>query len=80
MARPVIDIIAEAKRKIDKDRIKFGYQPVPFIDAKFASNLCDPSKYLGNNKSEWIKKLATAAAYICCEIETIQRKNGDGII
>ena len=49
-------------------------------DAKFASNLCDPSKYLGNNKSEWIKKLATAAAYIFCEIETIQRKKGDGII
>lgn len=80
MARPVLEIVAEAKRKIDKERMKFGYQSVPFNDAKLASNLCDPCKYGGNNKSEWIKKLATAVAYILCEIETIQRKKGDGII
>ena len=39
---------------------------------------CEP-KNGGNNKSEWIRKLATDAAHILCEIETIQAIKGDGI-
>lgn len=80
MARCVLDIAAEAKRKIDKEREKGDFLPGPFYDAKFASQLCDPKNYGGNNKSEWIRKLAYAAAHIFCEMETIQRKKGDGIL
>lgn len=78
MARPAIDIIQDAKRKIEKRRKDF--RPAPFYDASQAADLCDPANYLGNNKSEYIHKLATAAAYIICEIETIQAIKGDGII
>ena len=79
MARKAIDIVADAKRKIDKDRIRSNFHPMPTCDAKFAAELCNPDNYAGNNKSEWIKRLATAAAHILCEIETIQAIKGDGI-
>lgn len=78
MARPAIEIVSDVKQKIDKAR-KRGGRPMPYFDAQLAAELCKPSNYGGNNKSEWIKKLATAAAYILCEIETIQAIKGDGI-
>lgn len=80
MARPAIDIVSDAKRKIDKERQRSGFRPEPFFDADLAAELCNPLNYGGNNKSEWIKKLAGAAALILCEIETIQAINGDGIL
>lgn len=79
MARKAIDIVADAKRKIEKGREKGNFRPAPYFDAQQASMLSDPLRYGGNNKSEWIKRLATAAAYILCEIETIQAIKGDGI-
>lgn len=79
MARKAIDIVADAKRKIDKGRERGNFRLAPYSDAQQASMLCDPLNYGGNNKSEWIKRLATAAAYILCEIETIQAIKGDGI-
>ena len=79
MARKAIDLVADAKRKIDKGREKGNFRPAPYFDAQLASEMCDPTIHLGNNKSEWIKKLVTAAAYILCEIETIQAIKGDGI-
>lgn len=80
MARPAIEIVSDAKRKIDKFRNVGDSRPAPFFDAQLASELCDPENYGGNNKSTWIKKLAEAAAYLLCEIETIQAINGDGIL
>lgn len=80
MARPAIEIVSDAKRKIDKERQRGDFRPAPFFDADLAAELCKPLNYGGNNKSEWIKKLATAAAYILCEIETIQAIKGDGIL
>lgn len=56
------------------------FRPAPFFDANLAVELCNPLNYGGNNKSEWIKKLAGAAAIILCEIETIQAIKGDGIL
>lgn len=79
MARPAIDIIIEAKRKIEKNRKRYNTITVPFEDAATAAVLCDPSAYQGNNKSEYIKKLSIAAALLVCEIETIQSIKGDGI-
>lgn len=79
MARPAIEIVSDAKRKIDKDRQRGDFRPAPFFDADMAAELSNPLNYGGNNKSEWIKKLAKAAAYILCEIETIQAIKGDGI-
>ncbi len=79
MARPAIEIVSDAKRKIDKERKRDGITFPAFSNAQFAAQMCDPTNYGGNNKSEWIKKLATAAAYILCEIETIQAIKGDGI-
>lgn len=79
MARPAIDIIIEAKRKIEKNRKRDNIPTVPFMDADTAAALCNPSNYGGNNKSEWIKKLFIAAALLVCEIETIQSIKGDGI-
>lgn len=79
MARPAIEIVSDAKRKIDKER-QCGVRPAPFFDAQAAAGMCDPTNYGGNNKSEWIKKLAKAAAHILCEIETIQAIKGDGIL
>lgn len=76
MARPAIEIVSDAKRKIDKDRQRGDFRPAPFFDAQAAAEMLN---YGGNNKSEWIKKLATAA-YILCEIETIQAIKGDGIL
>lgn len=55
-----------------------NYGVNPETGKRFAG-MCDPTNYGGNNKSEWIKKLATAAAHILCEIETIQAIKGDGI-
>lgn len=78
MARKAIDIVADAQRKIKKEIIG-TFQPAPYFLAQAASELCDPDNYGGNNKSEWIKKLAAAAAYLLCEIETIQAIKGDGI-
>ena len=78
MARNAIDIIIDNVKKIKKDRKDF--RPAPFYDANLALELCDPAEFPGNNKSEWIKRLTAAAAHIVCEIETIQRKRGDGII
>lgn len=80
MARPAIEIVSEAKRKIDKARQSVDFRPEPFSDAELAAGMCDPINYGGNNKSEWIKKLSAAAAYILCEIETIQAIKGDGIL
>lgn len=80
MARKAIEIVSDAKRKIDKERQRGDFQPGPFFDAQLAAGMCDPINYGGNNKSEWIKKLATAAAYILCEIETVQSIKGDGIV
>lgn len=80
MARKAIDIVSDAKRKIDKDRQRGDFRPAPFYDADMAAELCNPLNYGGNNKSEWIKKLVTAAALILCEIETIQAIKGDGIL
>lgn len=80
MARKAIDIVADAKRKVDKTRQRGDFRPAPFFDAQGAARLCDPLSYGGNNKSEWIKRLATAAAYLLCEIETIQAIKGDGIL
>ena len=80
MARPAIEIVSEAKRKIDKARQRGDFRPALFFDAQAASDLCDPLYYVGNNKSEWIKRLSAAAAHILCEIETIQSINGDGIV
>lgn len=79
MARPAIEIVSDAKRKIDKERQRSDFDPAPYFYAHAASIMCDPTNYGGNNKSEWIKKLVTAAAYILCEIETIQSIKGDGI-
>lgn len=79
MARPAIEIVSDAKRKIDKERQRSDFRTAPYFDAQAASGMCDPTNYGGNNKSEWIKKLATAAALILCEIETIQAIKGDGI-
>lgn len=79
MARPAIEIVSDAKRKIDKARQRGNFRPAPFFDADTAADLCNPLNYGGNNKSEWIRKLATAAAHILCEIETIQAIKGDGI-
>lgn len=79
MARNPIDIVAEQKRKIDKERKRENYTPTPYEDAGMARWLCDPNNN-GNNKSEWIRILAKAAAYIICEIETTQSIKGDGII
>lgn len=79
MARKAIEIVADKKRKMDKDRIKGNFHPSPTCDAAAASLICTPDNYAGNNKSEWIKRLATAAALILCEIETIQAIKGDGI-
>lgn len=79
MARPAIEIVSEAKRKIDKERQRGDFRPAPFFDAQAAAGMCDPTNYGGNNKSEWIKKLSAAAAHILCEIETIQAIKGDGI-
>ena len=80
MARPAIEIVSDAKRKIDKARQRGNFRPAPFFDADMAAELCNPLNYDGNNKSEWIKKLSDAAAHILCEIETIQAINGDGIL
>lgn len=80
MARSSIEIVSDAKRKIDKERQRGNCRPAPYFDAQAAARMCDPTNYGGNNKSEWIKKLATAAAYILCEIETIQTIKGDGIL
>lgn len=80
MARKAIDIVADAKRKIDKSRELGDFRPAPFFDAQLASELCDPVNYGGNNKSTWIRKLVDAAAFILCEIETIQKIKGDGIL
>lgn len=80
MARSAIEIVSDVKRKIDKERQRGDFRPAPYSDAQVAAGICDPTKYGGNNKSEWIKKLATAAAYILCEIETIQAIKGDGIL
>ena len=79
MARPAIEIVSDAKRKIDKERQRSDFRPAPYFDAHAASRMCNPTNYGGNNKSVWIKKLATAAAHILCEIETIQAIKGDGI-
>lgn len=79
MERPAIEIVSDAKRKIDKERQHDDFRPAPFFDAQAAAGMCDPTNYGGNNKSEWIKKLAKAAAHILCEIETIQAIKGDGI-
>lgn len=79
MARPAIEIVSDAKRKIDKARQRGNFRPAPYFDAQAAADLCNPLNYGGNNKSEWIKKLSAAAAHILCEIETIQAINGDGI-
>ena len=79
MVRPAIEIVSEAKRKIDKARQSGNFRPAPFYDADMAAELCNPLNYGGNNKSEWIKKLSAAAAHILCEIETIQAIKGDGI-
>lgn len=79
MARPAIEIVSDAKRKIDKARQCGNFRPAPYFDAQMAAGLCDPLNYGGNNKSAWIKKLADAAAHILCEIETIQAIKGDGI-
>lgn len=80
MARNPIDIVSEAKRKIDKARQRGNFRPAPYFDAQAAADLCNPLNYDGNNKSEWIKKLSAAAAHILCEIETIQSIKGDGIL
>ena len=80
MARPAIEIVSYAKRKIDKARQRGNFRPAPYFDAQAAADLCNPLNYGGNNKSEWIKKLSAAAAHILCEIETIQAINGDGIL
>lgn len=80
MARPAIEIVSEVKRKIDKARRIGDFRPAPFFDAQAATDLCNPLNYVGNNKSEWIKKLSAVAAHILCEIETIQAINGDGIL
>lgn len=80
MARKAIDIVSDAKRKIDKARQRGDFRPVPFYDAYMAAELCNPLNYGGNNKSEWIKKLSAAAAHILCEIEMIQAIEGDGIL
>ena len=80
MARKAIEIVSDAKRKIDKARQCGDFRPAPYFDAQAAADLCNPLNYGGNNKSEWIKKLATAAAYILCEIETVQSIKGDGIV
>lgn len=80
MARSAFEIVFDAKHKIDKERQRGNFRPAPYFDAQAAARMCDPTNYGGNNKSEWIKKLATAAAYILCEIETIQTIKGDGIL
>lgn len=80
MARKAIDIVSDAKRKIDKDRQRGDFRPAPFYDADAAADLCNPLNYGGNNKSEWIKRLSAAAAHILCEIELIQAIKGDGIL
>ena len=80
MARNAIDIIIDGVKKIKKDRQRGDFRPAPFYDANLAVELCDPAEYPGNNKSEWIKRLAAAAAHIVCEIETVQSIKGDGII
>ena len=80
MARKAIEIVSDVKRKLEKDRQKGDFSPAPYYDAVAASHLCDPDNFGGNNKSEWIKKLALAAAHILCEIETVQSIKSDGII
>lgn len=79
MARKAIEIVSDAKRKIDKERQRGDFRPAPFYDADMAADLCNPLNYGGNNKSEWIKRLSVAAAHILCEIELIQAIKGDGI-
>lgn len=80
MARKAIEIVSDAKRKIDKERQRGDFRPAPFYDADMAAELCNPLNYGGNNKSEWIKRLSAAAAHILCEIELIQAIKGDGIL
>lgn len=80
MARKAIDIVSEAKRKLDKERQSSGFRPTPFFYANLACTLCDPHEYNGNNKSDWIKRIAGAAALLLVEIETIQSIKGDGIL
>lgn len=80
MARNAIDIVSEAKRKLDKERKSAGIRTTPFFYANLACTLCDPKEYNGNNKSDWIKRIAGAAALLLVEIETIQSIKGDGIL
>lgn len=80
MARNAIDIVADAKRKIDKERGNARFASRPFENANLALQYVAPENYGGNNKSEWIRRLAKAAALILCEIETIQAIKGDGIL
>ena len=62
MARKAIEIVSDAKRKIDKERKSCDFKPAPFFDADVAKEYANPNNYKGRNKSEWIKRLAKAAA------------------
>ncbi len=37
MARPAIEIVSDAKRKIDKERQRGDFQPAPYFDAQVAA-------------------------------------------
>lgn len=79
MARSAIEIVLDAKKRGEKERTKAKIGPYyPFEAATHAAGILGQQH--GNNKSEWIKQLANAAALILCEIETIQAIKGDGII
>lgn len=52
MARTAIEIVSEAKRKIDRERQRGDFRPAPYFDAQVAAGMCDPTNYGGNNKSE----------------------------
>ena len=44
MARKAIEIVSDAKRKINKDRQRGDFRPAPFFDAQAAAGLCDPNQ------------------------------------
>lgn len=37
MARPAIEIVSDAKRKIDKERQRGDFRPAPYFDAQAAA-------------------------------------------
>lgn len=57
MARPAIEIVSDAKRKIDKERQRGDFRPVPYFDAQAAAGMCAPTNYGGNNKFRMDKEI-----------------------